>query len=356
MSLFTPTLADELERCPGASHSFLRQAAGEDGAPLRALVDRTMAEVGAPVAARWAGLLNSLDNRRFFQGFGEIMLASAMLGRGWAIRDLSWPGPGLLLRDRTGIAWHGLVLSFLRPVRPEADRQLIERLRRACNRVSVRRRLGMVVHRWLPEEFDPEPVRRAVDLWLREVDRGAWNGRHAAYEDERISLEFALTGEKVVGDQDIVAFVVGPLLSQPTTELVGGRLVFELDRLRHEDRANTLPVLAACVTNQPWCLSQGFVRELLYGRASWQRTGDNGQEWGLGEDDAPSLYRDPLYSRLSSVVFLDRGSDASPVLGGRAWQNPWALSPIRPDRLPLRTLSVVGWEEGRAVMRWTTAG
>lgn len=354
MALFPDTLGDELSRLGGAQHSFLKQVATEQGAPLRHALEDTAARVGPEVARRWSDLLSSLDNRRFFQAVGEAMLVGQLLERGWSAPALSWPGPGLLLRDRTGISWYGLFLSFLRPVRVAVDQQTTERLRRAVNRAGVRRRVGMVVHRWLPSELDPEPIRRAVELWLREVDRGTWSGRYAAYEDEQISLEFVLTGERVERGHDVVAFVLGPYLTHPTVEAVGGRVIWELERVRLDERAPTLPILVGCASDQPWRTSPGFVRELLYGRAAWQTTGGPaGQEWAFGQDDAPGLFRDPLYSRVSAVLF---GAYTSPPAAQcTAWQNPWALSPLRPERFTGPTFTVRRWSEGAAVMGWETA-
>lgn len=351
MALFSDNLSDELSRLRGSQHSFLKQVASPEGGAQRLALEEVASKVGPEVARRWSDLLSSLDNRRFFQAVGESMLVHLLLQRGWTVPALSWPGPGLQLRDRTGISWHGLFLSFLRPVRSAVDLQTIERLRRAVNRAGARRRVGMVVHRWLPEALDPEPIRRAVELWLREVERGSWSGRYAAYEDEQISLEFVHTGERVERETDVVAFVLGPYLSHPTVEVVGGRIVWELEQLRTDDRANTLPVLIGCAADQPWRTSPGFVRELLYGRAAWQTTGGpGGQEWAFGQDDAPGLFRDPLYSRVSAVLF---GAHTSPPAAScRAWQNPWALSPIKPDRFAGPSFAVRRWIDGVSVLGW----
>ena len=352
MTLFPDALLADLRRLPGASYTFARQVADEDGAGVRARMESIAAGVGVPVQDRWADLLGSLDNRRFFQGFAEAALVGLLSAGGWSLPDLAWPGPGLLLQAPDGREFHALVLAFIRQVRPTADRASIDRLSAALSRVGPRSRIGLVIHRWLPHDFDPEPVRQAVELWLREVERGGWSGRYAAYEDEHVSIEFALTGEQAKSGQSVLAFALGPHQAHRVLEAVGSRVVNELDRLRV--LGCSAPILVACVADQPWRLPRGYLRELLYGKPTWQTTAGDAPslQSAFPPSEAPSLYRDPLYYNVASTLFLERPVGAPAETAGRAYLNPWATTQLEPRDMPCPSLGVCGYDKDLAIMTW----
>jgi len=352
MTLFPDALLADLRRLPGASYTFARQVAEEDGAGVRARMESIASRVGLPVQDRWADLLGSLDNRRFFQGYAEAALVGLLSAGGWSLPDLAWPGPGLLLQAPDGREFHALVLAFIRQVRPGADRASIQRLGVALGRVGARSRIGLVIHRWLPHDFDPEPVRQAVELWLREVERGGWTGRYAAYEDDHISIEFALTGEQAKAGQSVLAFALGPYQAHRVLEAVGSRVVSELDRLRALGCSS--PILVACVTDQPWCLPRGYLRELMYGKPTWQTTAGDPPSLcsAFAPSEAPSLYRDPLYFNVSATLFLERPVNAPAETVGSAYLNPWAANQLEPRDMPCPTLGVRGYDKDMAIMTW----
>lgn len=351
MTLFPEALLTDLRRLPGASYTFARQLAEEDGGALRARLDAVAERVGPAVQARWVDALSSLDNRRFFQGFSEVATAGLLARSGWSVPDLAWPGPGLLLEAPDGRPFYGLVLSFIRQVRPAADQASIQRLRASLARVGARSRVGLVIHRWLPHDFDPEPVRQAVELWLREVERGAWSGRYAAYEDEHISIEFSLTGESARRGDSVLAFALGPFQAHRVLEAVGVRVVSELDRLRMQ--GGNHPVLVFCVSDQRWRVPPGYLRELLYGRPTWQTTAGEPPSLmsAFSATDAPSLYRDPLYTNVSGVLFLERPSEHAAEVEGSAHLNPWADTPLDPGAFPCPTFAACGQDGELAIVR-----
>ena len=357
MSLFPEGLINDLLRLPGARYSFARQVADPDGQAVRELLETIAGRVGPAVNARWTELFSSLDNRRFFQGFSEAATASLLMESGWTVPDLAWPGPGLELVSPDGQRFHGLILGFIRQLRPLADKASIDRLKLALSRVAARSRVGLVIQRWLPHDFDPEPVRHAVELWLREVERGSWTGRYAAYEDDYVSLEFALTGETAARGENVLAFSLGPFQAHRVLEAVGSRVVQELDRLRMTGRADE-PVIVSCVSDQPWRLPRGYLRELLYGKPDWQTTngGAGSLESAFEDSDAPSLYRDVLYRNTALTLFVERPEDAPAQLRGRAFQNPWSSASVGPDQLVCPTLAQSRTEDERAVMRWFNQG
>ena len=337
-----------------AKHSFFLQLAGPDAAPVRAALEEAAGHVGGHVAARWGELLTSFDNRRFYQGAAEAAIAGWLRAGGWRVTDLAWPGPGLLAHDGEDGPWHVAALSFLRGVRPGPDLATRDRLRAALNRVGARTRIGLVLHRWLPPGFDPEPVRQAISLWLRDVERGAWNGRFAAYEDEHVALEFVLTGERCRDGEDVVAFAIGPFEADRTLASVSSRLLPELEALRLSRRGDE-PVVVVCVGNQPWRLPETATRVLLYGLPSRQTAAKGAVESTFGPTSTPGLLRDPLYARVSAVAFAAPEGHDPLALTARLWLNPWASTPLPPGALVGDTYAVERWDDGAPVMAWRRA-
>lgn len=352
MTLFTDALLDDLRRLPGASYSFLKQLADDDAAAHRQWLEAQVQRAPAALADRWVDVLGSLDNRRFFQGYAELATTTVLQRIGWRVTDLVWPGPSLAARDPAGSPFHLMPLGFVRQVRP-ADREAIARLARALNRVASRSRITVMVRRWLPHDFDPEPVRQAVDMWLREVDRAGWDGRYAEYRDDHVSLEFALTGERARKGQGVVALVLGPFDADRVMQTLERRLVDELDAWRLSAWA-AHPVIVCCVADQPWGLPPGYLRELLYGKPVRQCT----QPWDprytatFGPEFTPCLFRDPLYEALAGVVFIERRPDRVDPVAATAFINPWCERPVAVDAMPGRVFAVHHLDANRPVMAW----
>lgn len=357
--LFSDAILDDLRRIPGAHHSFARQMAEADGADLRALLEDAASRVPDIVRDRWRSSLTSLENRRFFQGFGEAAATLQLARAGWTVTELTWPGPSLVARHESGLEADLLVLSFIRQVRPGPDTAMVQRLHRALDRVGSRARIAVLVRRWLRHDFDPEPVRRAIDLWLREVDRGGWDGRYAAYDDDHVSLEFALTGEQAEDGQGVVAFTIGPFEAQRTLEAVERRMVAELDRDRLHRTQRVRPTLVVAVADQPFRISRGYLRELFLGKPFAQLTGPDlpGLEHWFGARYAPSLFRDPHYRHVCGVLMLERPGDAPATLTGRAWLNPWSEAELQASHVGCPALALDRFEDApghgsSAVLRW----
>lgn len=364
MEIFPERLLADIERLPGGSHSYLKQVYGPEGAELRARLQRLAERLGPPMEDRAAELLGSFDNRRFFQGFAEVVTLGALWAGRWRLRALVPPGPRHELRGPAGETAVLSVMAFLHQTRPGAEDDTKERLAQALRRVKARDRFIVLIRRWLPHDFDPEPVRRAVDLWLARVARDQWQGRHAAYEDDHVSLEFALTGTRTRGRQSPLVEMIGPFYGHRTLEAVEPRVVQELDRhLAGPSRSR--PLLLACVADQPWALTPGYLRDFLYGRASRIETGEGVDEVEFNEQSSVALFRDPVYSCVSGLLLVDRQPARPHEVRVRALLNPWATHPVRASALGLRAFALdearsmaVRQETGRRawVLRWQDTG
>ncbi len=320
---------------PGAGHSYLKQLCAPDGTALRAGLERVVARLGDPMRDRAAELLGSVENRRFFQGFAEVSALAALEPAGWRATALHRPGPRIELARVGSPPVLLSVLAFLHQTRPGGEEETRRRLIEALARVSSRQRFAVLVRRWLPYDFNPEPVRRAIDLWLGQVANGQWEGRYAAYEDEHISLEFCLTGERARARQSPVALTLGPFYAHRTLEVLEPRVVQELDRhIASAERG--LPLLVACAADQPWAVNEGYLRDFLYGRAARISREDGVREVEFNGSGSVCVFRDPLYASVAGLVLVDRRPTVSMAMGVRAWLNPWATHRLSPADIGFR--------------------
>jgi len=354
MNLFPQSHLDTLKSQEGSGHEYLKLLTSPQGTRLRERLSQIASETDSALQERWQEAMTSNDIRRFFQGYSELTTAAFLAEAGWRILGHSTPGPSLLIErelDGTTQRARVLVLAFIQPGRTSDEAEAMSSLIRSLNRARARHRIAVLVRRWHPHEFQPEPIRRAVDLWLRKVARGQWEGRSAAYEDEHIALEFILTERTTRTGEGSVAFAMGPLDGFRTLEIVETRLVFELDAY-HLKADGQEPLLISMATNGDWPLSPGFLRGLLYGRPSWHRT--NGvphrQEMAFDIHSGPALFHSPNYERLSAAIVMDQQGGRGPC--ARAYLNPWAEHPGQPGMAACATFGVDRWESEKPVMRW----
>lgn len=353
MTVFPERIVADLAQLPGAQHSFLKQICAPDGEQVRSALEATVSRLGPDVGDRATQLLTSLDNRRFFQGFAEVATLASLESAGWRATGLRTPGP------RIDIARPGspnLILStlaFLHQTRPGGDEENRRRLVEALSRVNGKHRFSVLIRRWLPHNFDPEPVRRAIEMWLSQVQAGAWSGRYAPYEDDHVSLEFCLTGEKVKGRASPVALTLGPFYAHRALAVLEPRAVQELDR-HAASSSRDEPMVLACVSDQPWNITPGYLRDFLYGRASRTSTGAEGSEFEFDGSPSVCAFRDPLYNGVSAILLLDRAPARPTVVRATAWLNPWASTPLDEDSLGVRAFAPVpATSRSAPVMRWS---
>jgi len=358
MSLFSDRLVEDMRRLPGGQHSFLHQLCGPRAGRHRSAIETLVETAAAPLAERARPLLTSLDNRRFFQGWAELATAAALARGRMRVHDVVQPGSYLRAQTLAGEPVNIAVLSYIHKARPEADRASVDRLVAALNRVGSRQRLMVVVHGRLPHDFDVEEIRRAVDTWLGEVERGQWQGRYATFIDEGrgIHLEFGLTG-RTSRTGPRVCFSMGPFPGPASLAAAESRILGELERYTLGPNGGT-PLLLVCASDQPWAVSPGYMRDFLYGPPCCMegyRDGDTSNiELYFDDQPAPTLFRDPVYSELCGVLWLSRHSDDPTAVQLRAFMNPWARTPLEQDLLPgCPVLGLHRWQDNQAVLRWS---
>jgi len=352
MQLYSDTLLNELAEQQASSDCILGQMAGGAERQVLEHLGRLFDKVASPVQDRWVESLRSTDNRRFFQGFGEAVSAAFLVRSGWEVVDVCSPMPCLIMRHPDGRELRVVTLAFLKtPVTP-AEQEAKELLARVVNRADSDHRITILVKKWNTHKFDPEPIRRCVDIWLTAIRKGEWQGKYATYEDDYIHLEFALTDEPTQPGQGSVAFLLAPSNGLHTMEVVEGRLVYELDNLfsKAPDGTN---ILVSMATNTAWGLPPGLIRSMFYGRPVWSVADGHheNRKYGFKLGDEPALFQVERYKGLGGALVIDRPEGRGPC--GRAYLNPWSNTGLSTEDLSCASFAHQRAEEdGYRVMGW----
>jgi len=295
----------------------------------------------------------SSERRRICQGLAELAGLDLLLRSGWGLESVSEAG-GLIGAVRpSGQSVRAYCLAFLQ--REPVDAESLHGLENALERVGSDLRYSVFVRRGLPAGFDPEPVRRSVELWLREVEAGRWPGNYATYEEGSVHLEFGLTGERVGQSGNPVALILGPFLGGRTRQVLEARSVRTMDRLVSQGHREDVLILG--VADGPWRLTASYLQEFLYGRPSWTRSATDTTPWefGLSSAQEPCLFKQREYSQLSGFVQIGGVSQGSPVLRGSAYSNPFSERPLLGEELALKTLQRTRSEPKGLVMGWVNS-
>jgi len=353
MQLYSDALLDALAGKKAVPDSILSQMAAGSSRQVLHHINTLFDTVGTPVQDRWADSLRSTDNRKFFQGFGEAISAAFMARAGWRIADVCSPRPCLVLEHSDGRVLRIVTLAFLKnPPRVE-DAEARATLARVVNRVDSDKRITILVHKWDPHNFDPEPVRRCVDIWLDAIRKGEWKGRCASYEDNHIKLEFRRTDDSISSGDGAVSFLLAPSNGLHTMDVVESRLVYELDNIMGKAPKDT-NFMISLVTNTSWGLSPGLVRSLFYGRPIWTMADGNPdhRRFGFQLDEEPALFQEDQYAELCGALIVDQPDQRGPC--GRAYLNPWARNPLQSSDIACAVFEKerATAENGFRVMRW----
>jgi len=351
MPLYSETLLNNFASAKGCADSILQQMAA---GPERGILNHLgilYDNVAEPVQDRWKTSLVNMDNRRFFQGYAEAVSAAFFTRSGWSVVDVCHPKPCLVLRHPDGRELRLVTLAFLQPDPDPSARVALETLARVVNRADTDHRITILVRKWTPHEFNPEPVRRCIDIWLDAIANKEWRGRYATYEDDYISLEFTRTDTVVNDGEGAVAFLIAPENGLRTMEVIETRLVYELDTMLANAPKNT-QVVVSLVTNTSWTLPPGTVRSLFYGRPIWQVANGHrsDQRFGFELGSDPALFHEAHYSAISGTLMVDRPEERGPC--GRAYFNPWASHQLQATDIACAAFISDQAEADFRVMRW----
>ena len=355
MRLFSEPFVEKIRAMPEECTSFLGELCAPPAQRVRDLLDNSLSSLCPELASGISARMSSLDDRRFFQGYAELATAQVLEDAGWSVDVGDGQHAALRAVAPDRVSFNVMVLAFIQPHSPSLDPATIRRLRQSLSRVRSDLRFSVFVRRWLPAQFDPEPVRRAVDHWLQEVEAGRWEGQFASYQDEGVSLEFSLSGERASTDQSPVLMVLGPFLTGRSVQRLESSIVRRLDHYRMSPIGDQ-PILLVTVANRPWSLSRGYVREFLYGKPRWTATDQaSSVPWQacLSLERDPCVFKDALYQPVTGLLMLERDPLESTGLTGRAFANPYSDAPLKRGDLPFSILAESHREQdGAVVLSW----
>jgi len=215
------------------------------------------------------------------------------------------------------------------PGSPEAVQRLVDSLESAFGD----RPFALHLRRSLSAEFDADAVFRAVQLWVRAVDRGEWRGRHAVYDDEKVSLELTLLDAQRREERGSLTFFLGPSVSLHRLAVVDSHL----QEMAAEHAGEEYPLVGLLAANPRWGLTRGYVCQLLYGTPDEVVTrgaGGPGAYVATYGDDRYSLFADPQFRRLAALWWVEPAPGDPIGVAGWAHENPWRSSGVEAPPFP----------------------
>lgn len=262
----------------------------------------------------------------------RAMLAGVTVASTSGSRPVGVLAPGCLrMESDGGDPWVLGVLAFASAEHAAGAPGDVDRLVGALDRTFGARRYVLHVRRALPSGYDPDPIARAVHLWLAAIDRGEWDGQHALYEDDEVALELTLTGDRREGAPNRV-LTVGPITALERLAGVDAQLMRQT--VSFQEEAADLPVVCVLAASERWRMPRGYVEQLLYGTADFVcASGSDAPSYRAGfSPNGRSLYSDPACRNLTSLWWVEPAPGDDPF-GFRCWShdNPWT---DHPDRVP----------------------
>jgi len=237
------------------------------------------------------------------------------------------------MTDPDGSSFALAVVACRVPRFPSGEQVDVDRLLAVLDSTFGDRRYVLYLRSAVPVDFDTAPIARAVRLWLGAIDRGEWQGQHAIYEDNDISLELILTEEKTENEEPARVFTVHPIDALERLANVDQRLVEHA--AVHEETQPQMPLVFVLGANAPWRMPRGFAEQLLYGTAEWTSAvhADGATAYQSAfSPNGRSLFSDPACALVSGLWWVEPVADDP--LSSRSWchENPWSREG---DRAPL---------------------
>lgn len=366
MALFSDTLLDEIrsrgETVNGSLLVSLLMRVDPQTRSLRELLEewyRQTPEVGRKL---FSGRLTSVKNEEFFQGFAELALQQLFTRDGLEYKQypdgaqkpfFQIAAPG---QDRD---FYFHVASFI----PEGHSAYARRAYRSfideLNKIKQRYRFAIFLRRWLPSEFDPTVVRRALENWFHRLDSDPHGGMYAEYRDGGVHVEFSILSKLSKPQEHLVGFYLTPLESTEILDHFRESIDSAAARYRRlGDRKR--PLVVALFNNDEWKLPPNALYDFFYGkpRLSFDWESLEGRKERIRDFSnifAQSVFNNGQGEDLAAVLIVERSwRDSGVELKVRCLQNPWCRFQLPEgflaENTSLRPLSGTTPEE--MIVRW----
>ncbi|MCK6530003.1 hypothetical protein L6R50_21420 [Myxococcota bacterium] len=341
MSLLYPDeFRAELARLPTPHPSFLVSLCTREEAAIQTFRGQIESWFGKlPDDARDAlrERLTTLDNDRFFQGFAEMVVHEALRRGGHQVPV--WPVDGgeplTVTVGDTGEAFSLVVQSYIPEVQVRGGMSAFRHLLRELGEIEHHFFFSVYLKRWLPYNFDPRPIRKALEVWLNSLDEGLWEGKYAEYRDEHIHLEFSIL-ERVPSDRKgLVRFRIPPLRAPALLQELHALMRARMGTL--QDRDPSMPLVLVLFGNESWGLPENYLHDFMYGKCAgnfnWTTLGGRPERVkSFRRKSKGAVFCDPDLAALSAVLFCDKEWERDRVVFTmRLLHNPWARAPLKPE-------------------------
>ncbi len=283
--------------------------------------------------------LFALDNPTFFQAFTELVLHEAMLNN--SLKVLSYPiddqeAMSVALADNSG-SFSIAVQSFIPEVQVRGSMRPFRRLLRELKEIEHRFMFSVYLKRWLPTNFDPRPIRRALEVWLNSLEDTNWEGKYAEYRDDHIHLEFSILDRLRQPQTDLVKFRITPLRTPNVLESLGAVLEDKAARVVAQTGDET-PLVLAFFGNEEWDLPANYLEDFFYNKANfsfcWTTRGGRLERIKSYKANgrAAAVFARPSARAISAVVMVDKKWERDrAVFSLRVYHNPWCSMPLPPE-------------------------
>ncbi len=280
--------------------------------------------------------LQSLDNPTFFQAFTELVFHELMITN--QRRILSYPtsetdAMAVALPDDQG-SFAAAVQSFLPEVQVRGSMRPFRRLLRELKEIEHRFLFSVYLKRWLPFDFDPKPIRRALEVWLNSLEDTNWEGKYAEYRDDHIHLEFSILDRLREPRTDLVKFRITPLRAPNVLESLGDVIDQRMDSLIEQAGMDT-PLVLVLFGNEEWDLPANYLEDFFYAKANftfnWSTRGGRYERIKRYQSNgrAAAVFARPNCRPLSAVMMLDKKWERDrAVFSMRVFHNPWCALPL----------------------------
>jgi hypothetical protein len=334
--LFTPELRRDLAAIQ-QPNSFLVSLCSRDEPPIqrfRSQIEEWFQSMNGAAQEALRPRLLATDNETLFQAFAEVVIHQSLVGNGFKVVRHPNPEDNFYALDSPeGRAVAVPVRSYVPGVQEQTGKRQLRELVDELSRIRHHYFFSVFLRSWLPSDFDPRPVRRALAMWLNSLDDGMWEGKYAEYRDGPVHIEFSIL-DKLQGERDhLVRFRIPPLDAPTSLDFLESQVndtVLTVGGAVEEDT----PVLLAVFSNNSWNIPTNFIEDWLLGKADtsfgWRTAGGRQERVkAFGKGKAQSIFQQSQNSLVSGVLLADKRWVRDEVrFDFRMLHNPWARNPI----------------------------
>ncbi len=338
-ALYGPELQAELGALPRPHPSFLVSLLTRDEPAIvsfRNQIETWFGHIGPEARRRFADRLRALENEVFFQAFGELAVHEILRYHRIGVTEYASVPAGTMKAAAEGHEEpFGLgVISYLPEVQIRGSMSVYRHLVRELNQIHHHYYFSVYLKKWLPYDFDPRPIKRALEVWLDSLDDGSWHGKYAEYRDDNIHLEFSILDKLNEDRRDLVRFRISPLRAPEVLDRVG-ECVTTLVNESNEGPMQDLPLVASVFSNEDWALPMSFLHDYIYGKAdyafNWTTEGGRSERLKAYRRESAKygLFVNEHFDKVSALLLVDKEWERDKVVFSlRVLHNPWAKNPL----------------------------